>query len=499
MSDGKHGLNKPAGIDFVARSRFDHGRFGRLFPNLDPARYRDDRKETEAAMGALAATMEDPLEPSETGSGGGGGWRSAPPDPENGDNPGIPAGYTYLGQFIDHDITFDPASSLLRSNDPNALHNFRTPRFDLDNLYGEGPDDEPFLYDKPEEGEDATGRMLLGKVKETEPEELDLPRNDQGVALIGDPRNDENVVVSQLQLQFLRAHNKLVEIVEPASGVSRFDEARRQLRWHYQYVVVNDFLRRIVSNETFKEVVPEGEAVDWCRHCHCRFGHRLPFMPVEFSVAAYRFGHSMIRPQYNLNDEILDRPIFKPGSQRGDGQDLRGFQPLLKGWTVDWSLFFELGDERPQSSRLIDTLLAEGLATLPEAVPPSLAFRNLMRSVALELPWGEAVAKALGIEPLSEAEVGLADLGLDAQWLDDFRGKTPLWFYVLREAKVRAQGLTLGPVGGWIVAQTLVCLLAGDQFSYVNIDPNWTPKAQGLIEQKGDGFEMADLIRFATT
>lgn len=493
MHSSAHGLNEPAGIDYVPRSRFHHGRFGRLFRNLDPAIYGDTRQENEAALTALAATMVDPLEPSEAG--GGGGWRSSPPDPEKGDNPGIPAGYTYLGQFIDHDITFDPASSLLRHHDPNALHNFRTPRFDLDSVYGEGPEDEPFLYEKAPEGQPFSGRMWLGKVGDTE--ELDLPRvsNEppQDVALIGDPRNDENVVISQLQLQFLRAHNRL------ADAIGDFEEARRQLRWHYQYVVIEDFLRRIVPADVLSSILPDGGAIDWRDLCHCHFGHGLPFMPVEFSVAAYRFGHSMIRPQYDINGEITNRPIFKPGSTRRDGQDLRGFQALLPKWTVDWPLFFELDpNARPQSSRLIDTLLAEGLASLPEAAPPSLAFRNLMRGVMLGLPWGEAVAKALGVEPLSEAEIGLSELGLDEQWHGTFRGRTPLWFYVLREAKVRSNGVQLGPVGGWIVAKTLLCLFAGDQFSYANLEPTWTPAKAGHIPHEGD-FTMADLIRFATS
>ena len=185
----EHGLNEPAGIDFVARSRFHHGRFGRLFRNLDPAEYGDTLDKGREALEALAGTMVDPLEPSEAGSGET-GWRANPPDPTKGDNPNIPAGYTYLGQFIDHDITFDPASSLLRRHDPNALHNFRSPRFDLDSLYGEGPDDEPFLYDI----ETHKQKMLIDA--RTDPEEFDLPRNSQGRALTSDPRNDENVVVS---------------------------------------------------------------------------------------------------------------------------------------------------------------------------------------------------------------------------------------------------------------------------------------------------------------
>lgn len=483
MSSDRHGLKAPAGIDFVPHSKFHHGRFGRLFRNLDPGQFADDVKAKEA-LTALGETMRDSSEPSEAGSGG--GWRETPPNPDLGDNPNIPAGYTYLGQFIDHDITFDPASDLQRWNDPNALHNFRTPRFDLDSIYGEGRDDEPFLYDA-----DTGKEKMLVDLRNEETKEFDLPRNSQGVALIGDPRNDENVVVSQLQVVFLRAHNKLVDLV------GGFEEARRQLRWHYQYVVVNDFLRRIVPADVMSSVLPDGSPLEVPQ---LRFYGEEPYMPVEFSVAAYRFGHSMIRPIYDVNEKITDRPIFVLGSQPSDGQDLRGFQPLLPDWGVDWELFFELGSERPQSSRLIDVRLADGLRSLPgDPVPPSLAVRNLLRGRALGLPWGEAVAKRIGETPLTPAEVDLAGLGLDAQWQAVFESKTPLWFYVLREAQVRSQGLTLGPVGGRIVAETFLGLLANDPFSYPNIEPGWTPGGQGLIPQAGEKFEMADLVRFATT
>lgn len=480
-----HGLNEPAGLEGVPHSRFHHGRFGRLFRNLDPAEY--DRN----ALAALAETMIDPEGP--PAAEGGGGWGGQEANPDQGDNPGIPAGYTYLGQFIDHDITFDPASSLLRSNDPNALHNFRTPRFDLDSLYGEGPDDEPFLYDRASDKQ----KMLL-ETRVGPPEEFDLPRNEPDeIALIGDPRNDENVIVSQLQVAFLRAHNKLVDLVKPAPGVTPFNEARRQLRWHYQYIVVNDFLRRIVPEDVLQRILPEDGSIDWCRSCQCWLGNGLPIMPVEFSVAAYRFGHSMVRPKYDLNSEIVDKPIFKHGSERGDGQDLRGFQKLIPKWGVDWPLFFEM-DGNPQPSRLIDTKLAAGLFALRETDRPNLALRNLERGEALGLPWGEAVARALGLEPLSEGQLDLAGRGVDAQWLPQFAGKTPLWFYVLKEAEEVGEGLQLGPVGGWIVAQTLICLLAGDPFSFSNIDPKWTPAKSELMPHEGD-FEMADLIRFATT
>jgi Animal haem peroxidase len=481
-----HGLNEPPGIDLVPHSRFHHGRFGRLFPNLDPAEHSDE------ALKALGAQMEDSEAPVATG----GGWGGGAPDKDRGDNPRIPAGYTYLGQFIDHDITFDPASSLLRWNDPNALHNFRTPRFDLDNLYGEGPNDEPFLYDKAEGKE---GHML---VEDRGSGEHDLPRNSQYTALVGDPRNDENTIVSQLQATMLRAHNKLAE-----SLGGNFEEARRQLRWHYQYIVVNDFLRRIVPKGVLDSILPEGERLDWCTHCHCHFGHRLPFMPVEFSVAAYRFGHSMVRPVYDLNANVLERSIFDKESPAEDLTDLRGFRRLPDQWGIAWEKFFELSDTSPQPSRLIDIRLAPGLFHLP-GVPTeendSLAARNLLRGRALGLPWGEAVAKRLGVTPLTPEEV-LDGLNLDEAAQKDLMGRTPLWFYVLREAEKQSGqgnepggGEALGPVGGWIVATTLTCLLAGDQFAYVNIEPDWTPAKAGLVPHEGD-FEMADLIRFATS
>ncbi|HEY5976897.1 MAG TPA: heme peroxidase family protein [Solirubrobacterales bacterium] len=438
--------------------------------------------------------MEDREAPAPTGSGWGGGT----PEKDKGDNPRIPAGYTYLGQFIDHDITFDPASQLLRFNDPNALHNFRTPRFDLDSLYGEGPDDEPFLYEKNPDREPAKeGKML---VEDRGNGEFDLPRNSQSTALLGDPRNDENTVVSQLQATMLRAHNKLVD----ALG-GNFEEARRQLRWHYQYVVANDFLRLIVPKKVMDSIVPDGEKPDWCRHCHCHFGHRLPFMPVEFSVAAYRFGHSMVRPIYDLNANVLEKAIFDKGSPPDALTDLRGFRRLPDQWGIAWEKFFKLDESNPQPSRLIDIRLAPGLFQLP-AVPAgdndSLAGRNLLRGKALGLPWGEAVAKRLGFTPLTTEEA-LDGLTLEDAARKELEGRTPLWFYVLREAEKQSAegdepggGEALGPVGGWIVAQTLVCLLAGDKFAYVNIEPDWTPAKAGLVPHEGD-FEMADLIRFA--
>src|SRR5437868_2209466 len=225
MSTGsprRHGFLR--GLDRVPASSQHEGRFGRLFRTLPPARF------DEGDLKALADAMVSEAEAEQT------------PETEvdSEENSGISAGYTYLGQFLDHDLTFDPVSSLTKQNDPDALVDFRTPRFDLDCVYGRGPDDQPYLY------ENDSRRFLLGKVLTGNPNDLktrDLPRNTPSSgsprrALIGDPRNDENVIVSQLQGIFLRFHNRMVDFL---GADADFDTIQRMVRWHYQWVVLNDF------------------------------------------------------------------------------------------------------------------------------------------------------------------------------------------------------------------------------------------------------------------
>jgi hypothetical protein len=415
----------------------------------------------------------------------------------------IPAGFTYLGQFIDHDITFDPVSSLQRLQDPDGLRDFRTPRLDLDSLYGDGPSDNPFMYDA--DVDDGKTTFLIG---ENDAHEDDLPRNKlgpdaqgfpRGRALIGDPRNDENIIVSQLHLLFLKFHNKVVGVVRrrfPAlKGDELFAEAQRVTRWHYQWLVVHDFLRRVVGDDIVDDILVDstytagGGAKGKRRDINLLFysWQRAPFMPVEFSVGAYRFGHSMIRPDYRLNrdtkDEIL---IFTDDPLQ---PDLRGFRPLPTGFTVDWSFFFEVGDpSHLQHARKIDTKLAAPLVSLPlpsTDQPHSLAERNLRRGRALGLPTGERVAEAMGLEPILIPTLG------STQFDGLFNGRAPLWYYILREAEI-AGGERLGPVGGRIVAEVLLGLLKGDRFSYVN-DPTWAPD---LPAAKPGTFTLADLVTF---
>ena len=471
------------------------GRFTRLFPELRGARF------DPADLKLLAAAMTAPAEAEPA--------REAGPDPE--ENPGIPAAYTYLGQFIDHDLTYDPTSNLrerLTRSQLQALVDFRTPRFDLDNLYGRGPDDQPYMYDK--DGVHLLpGPPMPGNP--FDPGAVQLPRGPNGRALIGDPRNDENRIVAQLHAIFLRFHNRVVDQLGGPQHVS-FSQARRQVQWHYQWIVVRDFLPTILAEQTYKSVFPDSypsPAVPVLRE------NDLALMPVEFSVAAYRFGHSMVRPRYRLN-QTIERPIFS--GIPGDNDDLGGFRPIPPSWAIDWRYFIDLnhgaGPVAPQLSYKIDTSLVNPLGSLPPQIatdPPSLALRNLERGATFQLPSGQQVAEALGVPPIADDDlvIGMATANSVKTPIADiapaFAGNAPLWAYVLSEAQVLSWNaehdlvkddipIRLGPVGGRLVGEVFASLLRGDLASYLYAQPEFKPIADFT---RGGTFGLAELINVA--
>jgi hypothetical protein len=472
------------GLESTKSSPLFQGRFGRMFRSLPAATFGSTDAENAANLEALGTAMSADFDPPHDGT-----------DDEESGTPGL---YTYLAQFIDHDLTFDPASSLQQQNDPDALTDFRTPAFDLDNVYGRGPGDQPYLYS------DGTSFLLGGPLTGGGSAALDLPRNgaNPSRALIGDPRNDENSIVSQLQGLFLRFHNRTVA---DNPGMA-FADVQRSVRFHYQYVVLNDFLPRVVHSAVIA-ALRSGNDYD---------AHRLeffhwkdkPFMPVEFSVAAYRMGHSMVRPGYRLNDTIL-LPIFPVPSQ-GFNEGLTGFRAMIPDWGIDFGRFIDIdrrnndGTPEDQKRRLqfayrIDTSIVNPLAGLPAAVasnPSSLPQRNLLRGWRMGLPSGQGVARAMGVTPMADSEI-LIGKGVDTPGapLPDitsvskvFASNCPLWTYILAEAMHFQENVTipvngtvtvttprLGPVGGRIVAEVFLGLLAGDANSYLTLDPHWHP------------------------
>jgi hypothetical protein len=411
------------------------------------------------------------------------------------ENPTIPAGYTYFGQFIDHDITFDPTPLTDGDIDRDALVDFRTPSLDLDNVYGRGPDDQPYMYDglklrvgKPPGAADAvTGTKT------------DLFRLDDGTPILGDKRNDENKIVSQFHSAMIQFHNKVVvddKLIadfggDPNSDTSRFRTAANIVRWHYQWVVVFDYLARICEPGMVSEVLNLGGTP--------RLQHYLKqealyaYLPIEFSGAAFRFGHSMVRPSYSLNTTVVAAKDADPTKSRiptfsrdpNGAQNLNGFPGTLPAsWGLDFGFFLELpagpaAKEKqfllPQPSYRIDALLSGPLSDLPEffkqtdtpakaaSLVGNLAFRNLERGQMLGLPSGQTVSRLLGIEPLSDDILWTAgscrldpeklpgDSASDlkttndnrakvrADWVDGpgglLKNNAPLWYYILREAE----------------------------------------------------------------
>jgi hypothetical protein len=437
----QHAIGAPRGSDIaVTVGRAQEGRFGLLFKKLPAYQPPDD------LLGSLARSMADPRPPGQD-----------PSDHDQWDNPDITAGYTFFGQFVDHDITRDPTPMPQQRTDPHGLKNFDSPMFDLGSVYGRGPALDPQLYDA-----ERPGYLAVAEHDGL----YDLPRAPDGTAYLGDPRNDENLIIAQLHVAFLKFHNALMD-----QGLV-FAEAQRQTVWHYQWLIVEEFLPRICGSKIVDMLMALGSKIPWYKPKSTV----RPMIPIEFSVAAYRFGHSMVRPEYEMNDAHTF-PIFPfPGDPR---DDLRGSRPIPSGHRADWTYFFDVpGRSRPDGlnfARLIDTRLAMPLHGLPSTVVAldqtplytNLGERNLLRGKRLGLAAGQDVARSLLQKPLTNAELGLTD----ARW----GGKAPLWFYVLKESELKQNGRRLGPTGATLVAGTLLTLLFLDRTSYVHVKPAWKP------------------------
>ncbi len=426
-------------------------------------------------------------------------------------NTNVPAGFTYLGQFIDHDISLDLSPLSEKIEDPAMLKNFRTPGLDLDSLYGAGPGPHRFLFARNEP------KFLIGTAAPSPDAEggnigslpNDLERTRHGVALIGDHRNDENLLVAQTHLAFLKFHNKVVDHLK-ASGTPDsvlFDEASKTVRWHYQWMVLHDFVERLSQPGIIDTILNQGRKL-------YRF-KSAPFMPLEFAGAVYRLGHSMVREAYSHNKVFrFAQPRLAPAtlqllfqftSLSGDIAGEAGGTPALpSNWVIDWRRFYNFNTpDAPgfefNHSRKLDPFIVPALHTLPgfpAGREANLAFRNLRRGVTLGLPSGQDVANVVrdevgGITPMTAAEIASGPDGAVAAQLG-FDTNTPLWYYILKEAQVKGSGERLGPVGGRILAEVFLGIVAGDRDSYLS-EPGWTP----TLPSKTPGrFLMTDLLQF---
>jgi hypothetical protein len=480
---GDHGQST-AHANPVRSSIVRPGRFGLLFPELGGVPWGTGSEAGDlAACRSLALAMHDPDNP-----------RLFAP---------IAAGFTYLGQFVDHDMTFDPTSLGENAVDVGDLANFRTPALDLDCLYGSGPDDQPFLYRR----EGGRREFLVGPVQrppagvpgaddavvdELDGAFYDLPRACDGLttrtAIIGDKRNDENLIVAQLHRTMLHFHNAVC-LAYPSFS---FKQVRQVVMHHYQRVLLNEFLPLITGPDALAAALQE------LRYYRIGPGQLAPqpFMPLEFSGAAYRFGHSMIRGVYHFNKVFPQGTPFAPFlfAFTGNGEFFQGGTARYpSNWLLDWRQFFPGLGADPQEVLGIDPALIPDLVIpgLPNVPSVPLAELNLIRGFKhYRLPAGQAVAARMGLPKLQahELESGIAgqavrDLGLGEH--------TPLWFYILKESELRAGGRHLGPVGATIVAEVFVGLLRDDPESVLS-QPDAAPKlpaADGL-------FRMADLFRF---
>lgn len=472
---------------------YEQGRFGRMFPTLTP--FAADTPTIRAALmkigekGGIVDAQDDP--------------NASPKDliidpalnVNNPNNPTMTAGMTFLGQFIDHDITLDTTSSLEQQVDPEAIQNFRTPTLALDNVYGQGPANSAHLYDATDPVK-LLVELIPGSSAQSRGgvERYDLPRNSQGTALIGDVRSDENIVLSQLHLAFLMFHNKCVDHVRANTSLTSpnavFLEAQRLVRWHYQWILIHEFLPKTCGQAVVDDVMKHGRKFYKWRN--------EPFIPVEFAVAAYRFGHSQVRPSYRMNfgpiaggDVFLRLFVDTPANAANpDPDDMRGGLRQPRRF-IDWQTFFDFGDGNARPNKKIDTKLSSILMDLigfPTSEPQSLTQRNLLRHLTFKLPSGQAVAKAMKLPVLLDTDLAdLATHGLDT--------RTPLWFYVLREAEKTQNGERLGPVGARIVTEVFIGLMEGDNTSYLSQDSGWKPS---LPSASGVGkFFMTDLLKFA--
>ncbi len=423
----------------------------------------------------------------------------------------IPAGYTYLGQFIDHDITRDitegEADTLdgdIEQTPDSELVQGRSPSLDLDSLYG-SPNSLASGVFKIGETTPAGGHGHSRKSLQN-----DLVRgNGEQAVLIPDRRNDENLAVAQMHLVWMLFHNVMFRHVKEFGNGDVLAEARDLVVKHYQHIVLHDFVRRLIQEKVYEETL-----VDARRSLlHCCAGE-VPFMPLEFSVAAFRLGHSMVRPTYTWNINFTGatlRQLFEFSS--GSGR-LSSSSPLPSNWIPDFRRLFDLRGYAPDhlrearnfgfnTAKKIDPYLALDLGKLPGNGDRNLAFLNLRRGSLRGLPSGQDAAQRISPGTVLGRQQMEAVFSGDGQFhalMEKFGlyERTPLWLYILIEAKAREDGERLGEVGSRILAETFLTLAICSQVSIFGPGRAvWTPRdAESITKPSRTIDTMASLLEW---
>ena len=487
--------------------------FNYLFP--DAARSRPcllpQSESTRAGLFALGKEMADQGAP-------------GPGNPMAALDSQMPAAFTYLGQFIDHDITArtdreGPVTAIGNAEpivplDPDVvvrtLRNGRRSQFDLDSVFGDGPGLAGSVAGKDAKTEsqvlyDADLKLRVFDAGER----FDLPGREQKTdgngkpvfaAVVADMRNDENINVSQLHTAFLKFYNR-VYAAQSGTNVARYVRARQLVRWAYQCIVVNDYLMTVCDQGVVSDTLANGP-----RFYGDMAGRSGAFMPLEFSVAGFRFAHSMIRPFYRINDisgEVKLLDILGTNAKETNF-DAGGDNQLVAERVVDWKHYV---GPTAQRTRKIDTKIAHDLFTLPFRAPGDpilthLARSNLFRGYSLSIPTGQAICDGFGVRFLSAAEIldgedtAIKDI-VEAAY---FHHRTPLWYYVLREATIQQSGERLGEIGSRLVCETMIGSLKQDANSYLNNRSDPAVRSNGIDVKPGAGGvirNLVDLLTFA--
>ncbi len=447
----------------------------------------------------------------------------------------LPAGYTYFGQFVDHDVTMDTTKTNAETDNSDttvieatALRDLvqeRSPSLDLDSLYGTVSGINPTLIDgaKFRIGRTSpTPGAGAGAVDKALP--YDLPRGMDGKAIIGDPRNDENLAVAQIHLLWMRFHNMIADrmaATNPGAPPSLvFELARDLVTRQYQYIVLNDYLPRILNEDVYDDIV-----VGQNRKVLPHVAGESAFMPLEFSVAAYRMGHSQVREIYEWNVNFSTGGAFQPAANfrqlfefsRVSG-NLGGLPTLASNWVPDMRRLFDLSKTSFKNltksttgpvnlAKALDPFIASALADLPELkesfmkgrVPfTNLAALNLRRGGMRGLPSGQDVSRALrSVTMLTKTQIKSVISGPFDDLMDrlGFYERTPLWLYILIEAAATGCGNRLGKLGSTLVADTFVTLALTSRTSILTKGAEWKPTmAQADLGSAKPLETMADII-----